>query len=154
MSRWTDKDLRALVEGFARGDSDAWIGESTGRTAGAVRQKRGELGLRVRPVSQAAIRDYADETLAGELRRRGFRVQAPAAPTVRRAPAKRAPADTSQWSVRGSTRVDGGTRRGVTHTVSGSTPTAARRAWARAVRQTGGDPLMPSASVRLIEEAP
>ena len=154
MSRWTDGELRILIEGFAKGDSDAWTSGRTGHTKRAVELKRRGLGLLVRPVSRSAVRDYATETLADELRRRGFRVLRTPAMAPKPTPPERATVDASRWSVRGSIRVKGATQRGVTHTVHGNTPNAARRAWAKAVRATGGDPLMPSASVRLIEGSP
>jgi len=154
---WTVREVTTLRTCFARGDSDAWVARVTGRTARAVALKRRTLGLLVREISSESIRDYATETLAGELRRRGYRVEGPVRavrPTVAApAPVPRVAVavDASRWSVRGSTRVKGAIQRGVTHTVRGDTPNAARRAWAKAVRRAGGDPLLPSASVRLIE---
>lgn len=153
MSRtWTTEEVGTLTMGFARAESDEWIASRTGRSARAVALKRHKLGLLVRPISRAAVRDYATETLVDEVRRRGYRVDSPTSPTAEHAPSERVAFDKSRWSVRGTARVGDSTKRGVSHTVRGDTPHAAKLAWARAVRSTGGKPLLPSASVRLIEE--
>ncbi len=154
-SHWKPAEVKLLRERFACGDSDKWIGAALGhldgcspRTAKAVGRKRIRLDLRANP----ELRSYPTRALVVALRGRGVAVEWSEPEAEPDAP-KPSEAPKPTWSVRGSARANGRTERGVTHTVTGSTPYAARRAWAEAVREAGGVPLPRSANVRLIEGA-